>query len=131
MTADTSSHTTTLWVCVTCKTRQDDVIVDPNAGEALYHTLKDTDLESDLGVKIQPVRCLGSCKAACAIALHAKDKWGYVFAACDAHKNSAHIRALPQLLQAYQDSPTGELKKTVRPAAFQGNVRGRIPPAVE
>ena len=146
---DCVDQSITMWVCVTCKTRDHDVIIDPDAGAKLYDYLKNCTFDKPHAqddasnnnarhdyagqgprVTIRPVRCLSACKSGCVIALQSPHKFGYIFEKCsvdDYAQGTSTLPDLTSLIHMYHSSPDGLLKKAVRPKSFQHNVRARIP----
>lgn len=114
----------TVWVCVTCKKRDGDVILNPRAGEQMYDALS---LIHDPRVQLKQVSCLNACAQSCAIAIQEPGKFGYIFGLCHPGADGEHVQQFTQLMDVYEASKTGEMKKITRPDAFKHNAVARIP----
>ncbi|MGX9964861.1 DUF1636 family protein [Roseomonas sp. F4] len=109
-----------IFVCTTCK-REGDAADAPRAGAALAEAATSTP-----GLfRVQPVKCLSSCKRGPAAAIVRPGGWSYVFGQLD-------IESAPEALQKgaalLGGSADGLMPWQGRPDLLKRNMIARIPP---
>ncbi|MDP3418032.1 DUF1636 domain-containing protein [Falsiroseomonas sp.] len=109
-----------IFVCTTCK-REGDAADAPRAGAALAEAA--TALSGTF--RVQPVKCLSSCKRGPTAAIVRPGGWSYVFGQLD-------IEAAPEALQQgaalLGGSADGLMPWQGRPELLKRNMIARIPP---
>ncbi|HEY1783348.1 MAG TPA: DUF1636 domain-containing protein [Roseiarcus sp.] len=118
MNGDSGRSTTTLHVCVTCKSD------DGPMGAGLFEALSEG-LAAEPDIALQPVECLSVCKRPCTIALAAPGKWTYVVGDL---KRELHLEDIVSAARRYAASPAGIVPWRERPLAFRKGVISRTPP---
>lgn len=113
-----------LYICTTCKKREDDVILDELAGETFCNYFVDQyggRLSGDIDVV--PTSCLNACKKACVLALQHPEKYTYVLANMEISDSVDLIT----LVETYVQKSDGLLKKPNRPEGLRDKVLCRVP----
>lgn len=111
--------------CVTCggAAREPD---GRTRGEHLLERLERQRAErGDIGVDVQPVRCLWACKRSCAVLLRSPARPGYVIVELEPSDVSAG--ALLDYAVLYAGSPDGAVPYKAWPAPLKGHFLCRIP----
>jgi predicted metal-binding protein len=112
--------------CVTCggTAREPD---GRTRGEHLLERLeRERAARDDIGVDVQPVRCLWACKRSCAVLLRSQGKPGYVIVELEPSDVSA--RALLDYALLYSAAPEGAVPYKAWPSPLKGHFLCRIPP---
>jgi predicted metal-binding protein len=118
MNADSARSTSTLLVCVTCKSDAGPM------GAGLFEALSER-LAVEPGISLRAVDCLSVCKRPCTVALAAPGKWTYVVG--DLTRES-HLEDIVVAARRYAASPEGIVPWRERPLAFRRGVVSRTPP---
>jgi predicted metal-binding protein len=111
--------------CVTCggAAREPD---GRTRGEHLIERLdRERAARGDIGVDVQPVRCLWACKRSCAVLLRSPGRPGYVIVELEPSDSSA--RALLDYAGLYLRAPDGAVPYKTWPEALRGHFHCRIP----
>lgn len=116
----------TLYICITCKKREGDEIIDANAGQKFFEKVVSR-YDGKQAFVVRPVECLSNCKKASAVALTSPHKFSYILA----YLGEEHVDDLIQLAKTYAEKDDGVLKKIHRPDSLKDKVQGRIPPFVK
>ena len=136
--------TTTLYVCLTCRTFPGDPVPgneavsavaadaapspdQPRPGQRLFEALGRAKAADgiDGDVEIVGVECLSNCKRSCTIALAGEGRWTYVYGDMHPEESVNDILAGARLYAASED---GVVPWRERPTIFRKNVIARIPP---
>jgi predicted metal-binding protein len=111
--------------CVTCggTAREPD---GRTRGEHLLERLtRERALRGDIGIDVQPVRCLWACKRSCAVLLRSPTRPGYVIVELEPSDISAC--ALLDYAVLYSTAPDGAVPYKAWPAPLKGHFLCRIP----
>lgn len=127
------NHQHIIFVCTICgSSHQTKQYVAKSAGERLLDKLQT--LYHDwvlLGeFSIQPVKCMGVCDQACAIAFVALKKHTYLFGdlPADPERVDKTATAVLECASQYHESPDGLLPYDLRPELLRALAIARIPP---
>lgn len=115
---------TLVYVCVTCRTADQQRPDGERPGAALYAALS-ADAASDPLINVVPVECLSVCKRPCTIGFAAPGKWTYVYGDMAADVGAADILAGARL---YAASANGLIPWRQRPQALKKGLVARVPP---
>ncbi len=114
---------TTVFICVTCRGRDDD---SARPGRALYDAVVARLADcGDAAVTVAPVECLAVCKRPCTVALAGAGKWTCVVGDLDLGRGADDVIAAAL---GYQASETGIIPWRERPLSFRKGVVSRTPP---
>jgi predicted metal-binding protein len=118
------SDPSVLLVCIRC--RAADAEPDaPRAGVALLRATQAA-ARDQAGVRVVGIACLSGCKRACAAALMAPGKVGYVFGDLPADADGA--ADLLAVARAHQARADGFLPRADRPERLRAGILARLPP---
>lgn len=115
---------TTLLVCTRCRPPDADPAA-PRAGTALLAATRAA-VGNDPVLRIQGVACLSGCKRACAAALMAPGKVGYLFGDLPAGPDGADD--LIAAARRHSAAADGYLPRAVRPERLRTGILARLPP---
>ncbi|WAL59421.1 DUF1636 domain-containing protein [Thermocoleostomius sinensis] len=121
----------TLFVCTLCRSSKDNSTA--NAGgqdlfDRLQQELKTQNLETADGnvMRLQPVRCMGSCSRSCMVAFAAANKLTFILSNLSPGRSVADLL---QFSQQYLFHPTGHVPYKERPALIRNNLLVVLPPS--
>lgn len=115
---------TTLLVCTRCRPADADPSL-PRTGAALLATTR-ASANSLPHLRVQGVACLSGCKRACAAALMAPGKVGYLFG--DVPPNAEGAADLLAIALAHAARRDGFLPRAARPERLRAGILARLPP---
>jgi predicted metal-binding protein len=115
---------TVLLVCTRCRPPEADPTA-PRAGVTLLAATR-AEAAGDRALRVQGVACLSGCKRACAAALMAPGKVGYLFGDLPAGADGA--ADLVAVARRYAAAPDGYLPRVVRPERLRAGILARLPP---
>lgn len=115
---------TTLLVCTRCRPPAADP-AEPRTGAALLAATRRIGA-GDGRVRIVGVACLSGCRRACAAALLAPGKVGYLFG--DLSPDEAGAADLIDAARAHAMAADGHLPRAARPERLRAGVLARLPP---
>jgi predicted metal-binding protein len=120
-----SEKTVTLFVCITCGTKEKQREANRN-GTELHAALVQEKLPDN--VRLQHVKCLGGCDNPAAVAFTGTNKFTYMFGDLPTGPRvSESVAAIMDYLNKYLRVPDGLVGKPQRPALFT-KVLVRVPP---
>jgi predicted metal-binding protein len=109
-------------VCTRCRAANADPDT-PRAGAALLAAVR---LAAAPGVQVAGIACLSGCKRACAAAVLAPGKVGYLFG--DLPPDADGAADLLAVAQAHGARADGFLPRAARPERLRGGILARLPP---
>jgi predicted metal-binding protein len=115
--------TSTLLVCTRCRAAGAPAEA-PRAGLLLLGAVRQA--ARGTGLKVAGVACLSGCKRACAAALMAPGKVGYLFG--DLPADVAGAADLLAVAEAHRAGADGFLPRAARPERLRGGILARLPP---
>lgn len=115
---------TTLLICTRCRPPDADPAA-PRAGAALLAATRAATGHDPI-VRVQGVACLSGCKRACAAALMAPGKVGYLFGDLPAGPDGADD--LITAARRHAAAADGYLPRAVRPERLRTGILARLPP---
>ena len=115
---------TTLLVCSRCRAEGTDPGA-PRAGAELLAATRNA-ATGEPGLRVVGVACLSGCKRACAAALMAPGKVGYLFG--DLPPDAAGAVDLIAVALAHAGRGDGVLPRASRPDRLRGGILARLPP---
>ena len=115
---------TTLLVCTRCRAEGADPQA-PRAGASLLHATRIA-AGGTPGIAVAGVACLSGCKRACAAALIAPGKVGYLFG--DLTPDASGAADLLAVARAHAARPDGFLPRADRPERLRTGILARLPP---
>lgn len=114
----------TLLVCTRCRAAGADP-ESPRAGAALLAAARAAAAD-DCAIRVIGIACLSGCKRACAAAVMAPGKVGYVFGDLSADPEGA--ADLLAVARAHQARADGFLPRADRPERLRAGILARLPP---
>jgi predicted metal-binding protein len=118
------SEPSTLLVCTRCRAAGADPDA-PRAGAALLAAARAAAAD-DCAIRVIGIACLSGCKRACAAAVMAPGKVGYVFGDLPADPEGA--ADLLAVARAHQARADGFLPRADRPERLRAGILARLPP---
>jgi predicted metal-binding protein len=118
------SEPSTLLVCTRCRAAGADPDA-PRAGAALLAAARAAAAD-DCAIRVIGVACLSGCKRACAAAVMAPGRVGYVFGDLPADAEGA--ADLVAVARAHQARADGFLPRADRPERLRAGILARLPP---
>jgi len=118
-----------LIVCETCRMPDDAPEALPRAGAVLAGRMERAlaeDPELAAQVKLRPMRCLMSCRRACAVAVRSSDRMSYVLG--DLPPDESSVETLTAYLRAYAATADGIVPFKQWPQGVKGRFVSRMPP---
>lgn len=115
---------TTLLVCTRCRLPKTGLDA-PRPGAALLEAASHAAAD-DGRVRVVGIACLSGCRRACAAALMAPGKVGYLFG--DVSPDAAGAADLLAAAQAHAAAPEGHLPRARRPERLRAGILARLPP---
>lgn len=117
-----------LIVCETCRLPDDPPEATPRAGARLVERMEralaaEPDLASK--VRLRPMRCLMSCRRACAVAVRSAGRMNYVLG--DLPPDDESVETLVSYLRAYAETPDGVVPFKQWPQGIKGRFVARLP----
>lgn len=119
-----SSEPSTVLVCTRCRATGADPDA-PRAGAALLAAARAAAADG-CAIRVIGIACLSGCKRACAAAVMAPGKVGYVFGDLPADAEGA--ADLVAVARAHQARADGFLPRADRPERLRGGILARLPP---
>lgn len=110
----------TLHVCTTCRGGRTLAEGESPIGEAMYETVAAL---AGPGVRVAPVKCLGSCNDGCAAVVSMPGKWTYLLGRLEPEMAAD----LLEYAALYGEHPTGGVMPSKRPASLARMILGRVP----
>lgn len=121
---DPTLPATTLLVCTRCRPPGAEPEA-PRAGATLLAAARRA-AAGEPSVRVHGVACLSGCRRACAAALMAPGKVGYLFG--DLPPDPAGAADLLAAALAHAAAPEGHLPRAARPERLRTGILGRLPP---
>ncbi|MCG5243472.1 DUF1636 domain-containing protein [Azospirillum doebereinerae] len=118
-----------LIVCETCRLPDDPPEALPRAGAVLVERMERAlagDSELAARVRLRPMRCLMSCRRACAVAVRSAGRMSYVLG--DLPPDDASVETLTAYLRAYAATTDGIVPFKQWPQGVKGRFVSRMPP---
>lgn len=112
--------------CVTCGGAAREPDGRTRGEHLLEHLERERAARGDVGIDVQPVRCLWACKRSCAVLLRSPARPGYVIVELEPSETSA--RALLDYAVLYSRAPDGAVPYKAWPGPLKGHFLCRIPP---
>ena len=108
-------------VCITCKSADGNAVIGPDMFDALKAALGET----EAGVMVRPVQCLGVCKRPATVAVTSPDGYTFLFGDLQTETGTA---ALAAFVQSYQKSDYGLVPWRERADVLRKGMVARVPP---
>ena len=123
------SKKTILSICLSCRDGLEDIYMTRGGKRFADFFLDRIKNKKYSELKIRGIRCMSQCKRPCIISLSSEKSFTYIFGDIKPSKKE-YFDQLLSLINLYNSSQEGFMKRRDRPELFKSNILGRIPPIV-